>query len=325
MASDRTQPEIALAIDDYGKYARASYFADYLEFRAFVGDRLPLSQLVDTILENNWGRRDLTLATVVHAYEEAYDEAKDFDDEIDSIAARIADVLLHRKATLANLYPFSIEGSGRSTVLIRELESAEFGSYLPLLAITLAHSTGLAVSGLDAGTVEDAFEALVRRRFDERGLPCVVVPTYGRYEDKIAEAVGPIGLAPDVGAAVRSKRAKDGGTDLVCNPPYADPRNAPGFVILGQATCGTADSWSAKAKEPDVAAWRRMLSMDWDPIRFLAVPHHVDRQYWPLLSQESGCVVIDRIRLVAMGESVTEDSVIIAQAVLGELPTGPRG
>src|SRR5437762_2109987 len=52
---------LAANIDAYGKYARASALADYLELLAFLGRPAGIITLNDYVKDNDWTRRDFEL------------------------------------------------------------------------------------------------------------------------------------------------------------------------------------------------------------------------------------------------------------------------
>lgn len=322
-ATARIDPKIDL----YGTKGRATYLADYLEYTALGGAEVRLSVLVDMVKDNNWGRKDFDFTEPSSTWRNL-DEMEDieervlakFDDGDEDVCSRVEEILVCRIRHLRDRYPFQLidQGLGARLQLSLPCDVARCRPYLALLSLTIAHAYKMKVDDLQASTVEDAFEALVAHCLVASGMPAVVIPTYEqslRY--KIPAAVRELGLDPQVHLASFSKYANDGGTDIVCHLPVGDTRRHPCFLFLGQATCGQTETWEDKAKEVNIAAWRKMLSMDYNAFSFLAVPHHVDPRYWPLLAQESQAAIIDRIRLVAMSETTTDDGTKVAAVVLG--------
>lgn len=316
--------DIVANIDAYGTKGRATCLADYMEYEALAGRPMRLSLLADLSIDRGWGRRDLDLvrssASFADWEEQVTTELPKFEDDGADIVARVGQILTYRQTHLSDMYPFAVEGEGSSTTLRVKEQPFHDGvlGYLSLLAFTLAHSFSIKVPGLSALSVEDAFEDFVAETFNRYGLPASVIPTYeDKLEKKIATVAEPLGLRPQVSHASFSKRAKDGGTDIVCHIPTADSRLYPCFLFLGQATCGQTETWEAKAAQVSLRAWRKMLLMEYDPVGFLAVPHHVDPRHWALLVQDCGTPVVDRIRLLSMAAHYTPDGQQAANHLFG--------
>ena len=317
---------LEIDIDAYGTHGRTTCLADYLEYKAVIGGPCRLSHLADLVRDREWGRRDLDLVSPSSAFEEWENDVSPaipkFESDESEVVDRVGRILQYRHTYLGSAYPFELAGDGMSASLSLkkacDRDKRDEVVYISLLSVTLAHAYSLTVSGLQAASIEDAFESYVAFVFSQCGLRAVVVPTFGEsLEKKIPIVVGPLGLRPNVAHASFSKKAKDGGTDIVCHVPHSDPRLLPCFVLLGQATCGQTETWQAKATQPSIAAWRKMLLMEYDPVSFLAVPHHIDPRHWPLLAQESATPIVDRIRLVAMSKIPTSDGVAVAKRVFG--------
>jgi hypothetical protein len=313
-------------IDKYGGRGRATYLADYLEYRACTqreGERI--SVLADLVKDRDWGHRDLTLIEASDDWSEPDDETpgvlRKFEDEHEEVSSRVGGILAYRARHLGDRYPFDIVGTGLGAIVrARRPFEATHQPYLGLLSITLAHAHRLEVPKLEAATLEDAFEVLVADAFKQYGLETVVIPTYEEsYITKVPRVVKGIGLSPIMSRATFAKRAKDAGVDIVCHVPTSDPRRLPCFLLLGQATCGQTESWEGKATQPNLAAWRKILHMDYDPHPFLAIPHHVDPVHWPLLVQNSRAAIVDRIRIVSMAKNTTPDGHRARAAVLDEV------
>lgn len=319
--------DIAPKIDAYGTKGRATYLADYMEYRAATDQEARLSLLVDIIRDNGWSRRDLDLVEPSSTWVDA-EQAVAADDDLlvkiedgsEDVCARVEAIISYRRRHLMDRYPFALrgEGMGARLQLVDMCRLPQYRSYLALLALTLAHAHSIQVSSLGALSVEDAFEEIVAHCLEASGIPAAVIPTYGDgIKRKVPLVVSRMGLVPQMDLASFSKRAKDAGTDIVCHLPISDLRKHPCFLFLGQATCGQTETWQGKAQQANSAAWRKILLMDYDPYSFLAVPHHVDPKHWPLLAQDSRAPIFDRLRLVPMSETTTTDGSSTVAAVFG--------
>lgn len=319
-----TSSNVTLKIDCYGTYGRASFLADYLEYCAVQGSRITMSMLWDEMQDLGFSRRELSMAREGRNWAEPDEDVQQDEDKLgdqaESVAARVTKIIKERETRLRDRYPFRLDGEGVGAWVefVRPGTTLSVQPYLALLGIALGHAHAVRVQGLSAASLEDAFEAFLAQILAAAGVPSVVLPTFGdKYEVKIAAAVASLGLEPRASESSHSKWAKDGGTDLVCHLPGVDPRSFPGFVLLGQVTCGKTETWQGKAAEASVAGWRKMLRMDSNPHAFLAVPHHIDSEHWPVLSQDTQVVLVDRLRAVAVCGAISADARLVATSVLG--------
>lgn len=306
--------------DAYGNLARHSALADWLEVAALSGLRVSRADLQDIILDSNWGRKDFDLLIADEEYYESEQTPVAAEDKAREISISAFDVLRERSLSLGRLYPFD-QASG----FLRVAGSLN-SHYLALLSIAVVHAWADYFDPcLDP---EAVLEREVAASLEAHGYR---VCDFG----KIARGASSFGMAlvesgKKLGFAVNSKPlgvskyAQDGGVDTIATYPWRDGR--PGRVmLLGQATCGSSQTWEGKMGEPKSRRWTNFLLEPTEAICFLAVPHHVMKTHLlALLHADSRCLVIDRLRLVGEG-GLTAESRELVEAVLEvgvENPTG---
>jgi hypothetical protein len=208
-------------------------------------------------------------------------------------------VLHERQKELGDLYPFAVDDV--SVVW----KKSEIGAYDSLLAITLSHSFDV-VPKLAAKTIEVLFEQVTARCLAGNRWTVHDVGASGRSAKNFESALSSISKAIDwklhVGATSRAADAQEEGCDTLIMLPWRDSR--PGRVFLiGQATVTKSENWKQKMHEVSPSAWGPRLQRPHypQPIRFLAVPHHVERNTLIMLQEHAEGIVVDRLRL-ASGE-----------------------
>lgn len=306
-------------IDAYGRYARASNLADYLELLALQGAQLSRSALADLVSDRSW------IAKLDELFEGGHLEPRgDFEEPIEgedegtgenpgaTQAGRVFDVLDERSELLGDLYPFVVEDDLRVQEGFDEPRSSP---YVGLLAITLAHAHKVETEYDPKQVLEDVVVAALLAR----GLEAVNVGAIGReghgFRETVRRSGVALGLQPTPEVAVTLTHAKEEGVDALAHLPWKDGRVG-AWVFLGQATCGRSDGWSAKMSEPKPETWKLMLNSGVLPLAFLAVPHHVEPIHWAKLVQDHKNLVLDRIRLTRFRVAVTDPEASIVDAVL---------
>jgi hypothetical protein len=309
---------IQASIDAYGRYARASNLADYLELLALVDQTLNRKGVADLISDRTWIAKMDELFEVPGAVEargdfEEPDQSEGATDDEPGVpqANRVFDVLDERIDLLGDLYPFTINDE----LAVKDGIAARESPYVAVLALTLAHAHQVDV-GHDPTRL---FEDLVARTLRERGLNAVNVGAVSReaadFKDTIERSGVAVELQPTPDAAITLKNANEEGVDALAHLPWGDVR--PGlWAFLGQATCGKSDSWSAKIEQPKPQMWKEVLNLGILPLAFLAVPHHVESHHLSKLVRDSSKLVVDRIRLVRHRDAVTADEADVVDKIL---------
>lgn len=288
----------------YGKEIWDSRYADELEIEALsrevtvgtledrLGDRL-LDDGITQADDEDLGSPKLTSAASEHAN-------------------RVWQVLRERSDTLGTKYPFTL-----TERTLRSRRGAE-QAYHAFLAIAWAHAVALPrLKSHDPVEVE--FEELVAQAVRALGLLTAVLRVggshRGNFRDRLMDVGRQLAMKVSPAAASHQTRAKDEGADVVARVDWRDSR--PGqWWLLGQATCGRSDSWSAKMCEPKPEKWKAWLRETQRPQRFLALPHHVTRPALNSLLQEGEGFVLDRLRLVLAKPKISKSTRELTKEVL---------
>ncbi len=296
---------LVIDLDLYGRYARFSAIADFLELLALGGAPTTEDQLAEHISDADWAVGELFLAEgetrpLARQREDAKDQARS-----------VYSTLEERLEVLGDKWPFRFDGS-RLVSLGREPRA---DPYVALLSITLTHAYDLAAPHAP----EVVFEDTVADVFGRRDL---LVSNFGRvargaanFEQALAAAGTAVRLMPTPEAAVRKVGAQDEKVDTLCHMWWGDAR--PGlWCLIGQATCAKSEEWEKKIKEPAPNAWSKLLNVEPWPLPFLAIPHHVEGLHLAKLVQDSVGVVFDRLRLVNFKEGVRADEATLIDSVM---------
>jgi len=327
-------PPIQPNIDAYGTYARASALADYLEFRALLGDPLGRPALEDMIADR-WERKANELFVEgtggPDGWQSTTEEAEldpeadlEGDPTLDDDAAtqlgrRVFDLLSERSRLLEDVYPFDLDDN---SVVVRDGVDNFASMYVAILAVTLAHAYKVAVTD-DGGVTIDVkrvLEHTVTRVLHLISPPAVNVGEISRvsgsqFPETIRSAAKAAGLKASPLIATFKKAANEEGVDVLAHLPLGDLRTGV-WTFLGQVTCAESDTWEGKIAEPKEALWKARLNTGVDPQCFLAVPHHVEPTHLGHLVAGSKRVVLDRLRLAHANLSPSVDEQRIISAVL---------
>ena len=319
MRQSMTLPELEPNIDAYGRHARTSALADFLELLALHGRSKTRATLSDDIDDQHWGRK----------LEEQYgdgsrgvagDAGEGIADSPEEAAERVIALLEQRRSVLQERYPFVIdEENGRL-----RLSGSDRCPYMGLLSITLAQAFRL--SGAPDPTV--VFEDTVARALSSAGHPSVNFSGLRRQHATFQDALKAAGAILDVQvsplAARTRKFTQDGGVDVIAHVTdgYAMGESWSTWTLLGQVTCGQSDSWAKKLGDVKVQAWGKRLVSEVRAFPFLAVPHHAEPQHLFELVEAEGRMVFDRLRLVRMLGDVSDEEEEILAAVKG-VPIAP--
>ena len=276
--------------DAYGRHARASALADFVELLAIHSVSITRARLVDFIVDNGW-----TLTP--HENYVGVAEADDDDDSTytEDTATRIFRLLNERAAGLGDWYPFSIDEAGRVT---RRATAQSSDSYLLLLAITVAHAHNLPTTKPPT----DLFPDVVCRTYTARGWSAFNFgATSGRglsFDEALDELGAALRLNVDADAAPRSMSAQDAGADCVAHYPWFELRIGR-WLTITQVTCASSNEWRTKLFDATPLPWQSRLNEGVSPRVVLAVPHHVEPSHLAFLLSEanSQVYILDRLSL----------------------------
>lgn len=314
MPSSANKSELEPNVDAYGTHARVAALADFLEVAALDGSRLSRGHTEDYIGDLSW---QSLLLKDTYVYESGDAESNGgFDEEPDSAseeaAGRVFDLLQRRSLSLREQYPFSVD----TEIGWLERRDPECSPYLALLGITVSHAFRI-VTGLQATSV---FEDTVARALTDAGHLSLNFSSFRSGHSGFHEALvaaGPaLNLQPTPFAAPTSAMAQDAGGDVLgqIDTGYLPGSSTGAWTFVGQATCGTSDSWQRKVGEVQIPAWKDRLGSVVPPLAFLAVPHHADHASNLVIS--SATIVLDRVRLVSMLRGVSEDERQVFEVVM---------
>jgi hypothetical protein len=300
--------------DAYGAEADTSHLADYLELLALSGQPLKEADLADYLADSTWVVRSRELFVSPQPTDEPTEDEDEGGPQPSPSEIAAGDVfafVAERADALGALYPFVIEGS--ALTVVDPLADIHL-PYLALLSITVAHHYKVDT----AHEVERVFERIVADVMTARGLATVDTGAAGRGQGNFRQLVEKVGeaieLVPAPEAASSRRYANEEGVDTVSHLSWGDQRTGH-WIFLGQATCARSNEWARKIKEPDPRQWGPLLSSVVDPVAYLAVPHHVESHHLLNISQATGRLVLDRIRLVRYLGALTADQEAVLRAV----------
>jgi len=321
MANRPIKPDI----DAYGTYARASSLADYVELLAIHGHELSRSQLGDLIGDEGWTKKMNELFRVpddapagdFEEDEEAATGGAPGDPIGTAQAGRVFDVLAERVEILGDSYPFTLG----EIVELRPGINIQESPYIALLALTIAHAHSVVVQPDPAQPAVDpkqVLEAVVVEVLKRLPLEAANVGEVSRasndFRDTVTTVGTAIGLQPTPGATISLKNANEEGVDVVGHFARSDLR-AGHWVFIGQVTCAKSNQWKGKLAEPIGPDWQSYLNLAFEPLGFLAIPHHADTSHLTKLVRGRKRVILDRLRLARFSNGVSGDERAIIDAV----------
>ncbi|MXY87963.1 MAG: hypothetical protein F4Y92_03795 [Dehalococcoidia bacterium] len=307
--------ELEPDIDLYGTYARASAIADYIELLALHGEQPSRATVADYIDDASWGPRiHETFHTPEDAGAEEDDDGHGLGSTSEDAAKRVYSLLAARHDYLGDDYPFRLDAGGVRT----RSTDPEPSPYLALLAITVSHAFKVTSSP----NPRDIFQDTVAQALSSAGHRSLNFSRFreghGSFEEALTAAGSALTLKPAPSAASASAYAQDAGGDVIAqiSAGYLPSGGIGAWTLVGQVTCGKSDTWRKKLGEVEVPAWKARLGTVVPPLAFLAVPHHAERDHlWDLVASNER-MVLDRLRLTHMLDSVSADEGAILQAVL---------
>ncbi len=292
-------------VDVYGKYARVSALADYVELLALKERPISEAQLSDLIEENDWSIEESISRAGVIAPAAA-------DDDPGEEADRIFTLIREREDLLGALYPFEIR---RSRVCLRAGFAINTSAYIALLAITMVHAYAIDCLAVPYRVFEDTVAGVAASRGLLTANVGAVAMHAASFEAALDQVAGMVGLKAFFGAAPTYTYAQDEKVDTLCHLTWGDTR--PGaWTMVGQATCAKSEAWNQKICEPRPPTWAKLLGVSLFPQAFLAVPHHVGRPMLEKLVSDHVRLVLDRPRLAKYKNGVSADETIIIEALL---------
>jgi hypothetical protein len=307
--------ELEPNIDAYGSRARAGTLLDFAELRALAGTPATLEEIADYASDNSWLHKLDDLDIAPSPPQEDPDEAANESvgskgDQRAHAVELMTHLISERAGALGDRYPFHLQRSH-----LESRESEQPLPYLVLLAITVAHAYRLDLRrGLDP---REEFEELVARSLGTRFAQAVNFGSIARsmsFEEAVVEAGTRIGLRPTPRVGMRAAAANDEKVDAIAHVDWGDGRIGE-WVVIGQATCAKSDEWDTKLGSPSPADWMNYLGLTFQPLAFLAVPHHVTPAYFQRLMSSRHRAVLDRLRLARRLPAVSAAESEILEAV----------
>lgn len=300
--------------DTYGKYARASLLADYVELLALKGQPVRRATVVDFLTDNGWNLDLIQLPEGDHPDMES-GALSDRIDASHEAASTVFRQMYERRDVLAERYPFTIADD---VVALGTCADVEASAYASVLALTIAHA--FRVSPLHRP--EEMFERVVTKVLQARGLSSTGLAAHrrasGSFEAALRLACEEVGLKAAPDAAPRRVDAHDEGVDVLCHIGWEENLRPGTWGFIGQVTVGKSDIWRNKLSEPSPDEWKLFAGTRVSPSPFLAVPHHVERPTMAWLTSKCDAVVLDRLRLVRFKDEIEADEREIIRAVIGE-------
>lgn len=287
-------------IEWYGRYARPGALCDYLELLAWAGHTFSAEEVADFVRDSEYTGllRDQIASDLDQGAldTDTPDAGQDLSESVDAAADVVSNTLAEfyeRREMLQDGYPYSVGRSSRGIIVRNDGQS--HCPYDSLLTLSIAHATRATVTGIELTTL---FEQIVEASFESFGIRTALLNNGAKdYPSKVQQAARHVGLSVNVANASYRQRTIDDGTDLISNFWSSDARPG-GVQLIGQATCAKSDEWRNKMTEPKPAHWSKMMGTGPEPIRYLAVPHHVDSRYRRyLLERENNTDIVDRLRL----------------------------
>lgn len=283
-------------LEAYGRYARASAIADWLEVAAWKGRRMTRAQLEELFFDNNWTTKYPQQFITAEDIAESDDhDDPEFQSNVPELwSEAILAVLQERADILGEKWPFEIKGNWR---VVPTAAIDTYPPYLFLLCVTVCHSWNLSTTDRPTILIEDT----VSRALQAKGWSVVSMGTADRasrsFQENLTATASACGLTAMNPAFPAKAHAKDAGVDTLAHLGWSDHRRAGQWITLGQVTIAKSERWEAKIQEPRKDHWADYFYQPLHPFRFLAVPHHVERQHVEHLVGETTGMLIDRLRL----------------------------
>ena len=300
--------------DTYGRYARASLLADYVELLALKGHPVRLATLADFLADNDWNL-ELIQSSESERVDGESSVLSEHLDQAHDVASVVFRQMDERRDVLADRYPFEITDDAIALDRGVDLEASP---YAAVLALTIAHAFDLN----SEHRPEEMFERTVLAVLQDRGLASAGVAVHrregGTFQEALRTACHEVGLKADPDAAARRVRAHDEGVDTLCHFRWEEDLRPGAWAFIGQVTVARSDDWAAKINEPSPEQWKLFTGTLVPPSPFLAVPHHVERPTMEFLALKGRAIVLDRLRLVGFKEGVDAGERDLIQAVIGE-------
>ena len=279
--------------DTYGRHARPSLLADYVELLALSGRPVRMATVADFLADNDW---NMELIQSAHT-EDTHEELNALPEQLDAAhedAGIVFRQIYERRDLLRDRYPFEIVDD---IVSLGRNVAVEASTYVAVLALTIGHAFDVTL----LHSPNEMFEDLVTRALQDRGFSSTGLAahrrTCGSFEAALRNACDEVGLAAAPNAAPRLIRAHDEGVDVLGHIGWDNDLRPGTWAFIGQATVGKSDTWDEKIREPKPEPWKMRLGTWVPPAAFLAVPHHVERRMMERLTTDSQAVVLDRLRL----------------------------
>ena len=301
----------------YGRDARASLLADYVELLALKGQPVSRETVADFLADNEVGWDFDLIQAPGNDHPDEGDGLAEHNELADERASIVFRQIEERRKVLAEHYPFRIADG---QVSIDPGVDRESNAYVAVLALTVAHAFGVAAP---TPPLHELFEETVTGVLQARGLCSVEFAALVRrhnhnFKVALTAACREIGLVAAPNAVARRKKARDEGVDVLCHLGWEQDLRPGSWGFIGQVTVAKSDEWTQKIKEPDPGSWRGRLGTRVPPMPFLAVPHHVERQTMEWLTGEGPAIVLDRLRLVRFKEEIKANELEIIRAVAKE-------
>ncbi|WP_347755641.1 hypothetical protein [Agrococcus sp. ProA11] len=287
---------ISISVDGYGKYARASLLADFLELIALRRGSALQTDLQLSLERDNWHRVRRGLFTVDPDFE--LDQVEELEGEDGTEDPGDADwpqwamaLIRQRLDVLGTSYPFRVLSDG-----IEARSDSASSEYSRLLALTLAHVHSAPLEN----DPRETFELVVVASLGSAGLRSVGMGTAtskGKaFPLQLQESAAAVGLFSAPVPKPAKVFAKDAGVDAIAVLHWGDRR--PGqLILIAQATMTESAQWERKIAEPKAHHWANYLLEAVNPISMLAVPYHVEDDHFRYLLAP-GATIVDRLRLV---------------------------
>lgn len=301
---------VKVNIDAYGKYARSSALADFLELRALAEKGITQADLQDWFRDSNLELEELILTPGESAEEPdlGLDEKQTKELQIERDAAKVFAIISERSRLLKDNYPFELDAHGKLKAKTKTCP------YLAILAITTAHAYSIATENDPKQVFEDTVSNIFSGHWKKLNFGKLCRDKRD-FAEAIEAASTEFGFPMDAGAPARHRYTFDMKLDTLCYHSWLD--NRPGkWALLGQVTCGRSETWEAKAMEPKSNPWAKVIGDEIEPIAFLAVPHHVEPRHLFELVQNTQRMVLDRIRIANFKTEVTEAEANVLKCVL---------
>lgn len=303
--------ELEPNIDVYGSKARRSAIADFVELWALHGQHPTAAALGDYVRDNGWMRKWGEAYTAAPAPSDDEDVLEDALEAGDDVFA----ILDERAELLGARYPFQREGQ-RLT-----FSGAGDEPYVGLLCLTLAHAYRLVVSTPPTSVFEDVVAQVVQNRVDRAVNFGRIRRDHPDFPSALLAIGRPLLLEPTPAAAPHAIRAVDEHVDIVGHLDWGDSRIGK-WSLVGQATCGSSDTWVGKMAEVPVGAWTSYLNTVIDPLALLAVPHHVEAGHFAYLVTGHRRLLLDRARLARWLDDPVEGLSALVTALLDQAVVG---